>query len=109
MPAKLEDANERVWLRQELEAGMDLGQARQAKGCNHCNHTGYQGRQGIYELLEVDAELATLLNQGDTSAFRLAAQRRLTGQTLRDEALRLVREGITSVAEAMRVTHQVDE
>jgi type II secretory ATPase GspE/PulE/Tfp pilus assembly ATPase PilB-like protein len=28
---------------------------------------------------------------------------------LRDEALRLVREGVTSVTEAMRVTHQVDE
>jgi len=107
-PAEL-DANERAWLRQELADGLTPENLRQARGCNHCNNTGYQGRQGIYELLEVDAELATLLNRGDTNAFRLAAQHRLIGQTLRDEALRLVRLGVTSVAEAMRVTHQVDE
>jgi MSHA biogenesis protein MshE len=107
-PATL-DANESAWLRQALADGMELTDARQAKGCNHCNNTGYHGRQGIYELLEIDSELASLLNRGDVNAFRLTAQQRLVGQTLRDEALRLVREGITSVAEAMRVTHQVDE
>ena len=103
------DANESAWLGKEVAAGMDVNTTRIGKGCSHCNHTGYHGRQAIYELLEVDTDLATLLNQGDTSAFRLAAQKRLLGQTLRDEALRLVREGVTSVAEAMRVTHQVDE
>jgi len=108
VPAQL-DSQESAWLKHELSAGEDISALRQAKGCSHCNHTGYHGRQGIYELLEIDAELATLLNRGDTSAFRIAAQQRLIGQTLRDEAMRLVREGLTSVAEAMRVTHQVDE
>ena len=103
------DANERTWLRTELAAGLDESRLKRAKGCGHCNHTGYQGRQGIYELLEIDGELGGLLNRGDTTGFRAAAQARLTGQTLRDEAVRLLREGLTSVAEAMRVTHQVDE
>ncbi|MDP2832650.1 MAG: GspE/PulE family protein [Pseudomonadota bacterium] len=103
------DANERTWLKGEIAAGLDESRLKRAKGCGHCNHTGYQGRQGIYELLEIDGELAGLLNRGDTSGFRSAANARLAGQTLRDEAVRLVREGQTSVAEAMRVTHQVDE
>jgi len=103
------DANERAWLRKEISNGFDVTATRVAKGCGNCNQTGYQGRQAIYELLEVDAELATLLNAGDTSAFRLTAQQRLIGKTLRDEALRLVKEGGTSVAEAMRVTHQIDD
>ncbi|MDO9224935.1 MAG: GspE/PulE family protein [Pseudomonadota bacterium] len=107
-PAQL-DVNERVWMKTELAAGLDESVLKQARGCGHCNHTGYQGRQGIYELLEIDGELAGLLNRGDTSGFRTAAQKRLAGQTLRDEALRLVCESKTSVAEAMRVTHQVDE
>jgi MSHA biogenesis protein MshE len=102
-------ANEREWLATELAAGLDEALPKRGKGCGHCNHTGYQGRQGIYELLELDNELTAHLNSGDTTAFRAAAQRRLAGQTLRDEAVRLVREGVTSVAEAMRVTHQVDE
>ncbi len=103
------DAGERTWLKNELAAGLDESKLKRAKGCGHCNHTGYQGRQGIYELLEIDGELAGLLNRGDTTAFRTAAHARLAGQTLRDEALRMVRAGQTSVAEAMRVTHQVDE
>ncbi|MBU1665577.1 MAG: GspE/PulE family protein, partial [Gammaproteobacteria bacterium] len=103
------DANERTWLKGEIAAGLDESRLKRAKGCGHCNHTGYQGRQGIYELLEIDGELAGLLNRGDTTGFRSAANVRLAGQTLRDEAVRLVREGTTSVAEAMRVTHQVDE
>jgi MSHA biogenesis protein MshE len=103
------DAAERTWLKTELAAGLDERQLKRAKGCSHCNHTGYQGRQGIYELLEIDGELAGLLNRGDTNAFRATAQARLAGQTLRDEGVRLLREGVTSVAEAMRVTHQVDE
>ena len=103
------DANELAWLRDEISKGYDATSTRKGRGCSHCNHTGYHGRQGIYELLEVDAELATLLNRGDTSLFRVTAQQRLVGQTLRDEALRLVRDGVTSVSEAMRVTHQVDE
>ncbi|MBI5331734.1 MAG: Flp pilus assembly complex ATPase component TadA [Betaproteobacteria bacterium] len=103
-------ANEREWLADELAAGsLDEESLKRGRGCGHCNHTGYQGRQGIYELLEMDNELTSLLNRGDTTAFRATAQRRLSGHTLRDEAVRLVREGITSVGEAMRVTHQVDE
>ncbi|MDD5390597.1 MAG: GspE/PulE family protein [Gallionellaceae bacterium] len=107
-PAKLE-ANERTWLKTELAAGLDENSLKRAKGCGHCNHTGYQSRQGIYELLEIDSELAGLLNRSDTTGFRAAAHTRLVGQTLRDEAMRMVRDGLTSVAEAMRVTHQVDE
>ncbi len=107
-PAKL-DVNERAWLKTELAAGLDETSLKRAKGCGHCNHTGYQGRQGIYELLEIDNELAGFLNRSDTNGFRDAAHTRLAGQTLRDEAMRMVRNGLTSVAEAMRVTHQVDE
>jgi MSHA biogenesis protein MshE len=102
------NVQERTWLKTELAAGLDESSLKQGKGCGHCHHTGYQGRQGIYELLEIDGELSAHLNRGDTTAFRAAAQARLKGQTLRDEALRMVRAGLTSVAEAMRVTHETD-
>ena len=107
-PAALEPT-EHEWMRDAIAQGFDVNTAMTGKGCGHCHHTGYQGRIGIYELLEIDGELASLLNAGNTSAFRALANTRLTGQTLRDEAVQLVREGKTSVAEAMRVTHQVDE
>jgi MSHA biogenesis protein MshE len=103
------DANELEWLHDALDQGFDPGAAMKGAGCGHCNHTGYQGRVGIYELLEIDGELAALLNSGNSAEFRRQANQRLRGQTLRDEAVKLVQAGQTSVAEAMRVTHQVDE
>ncbi len=100
---------EKEWLADALAAGFDPAQSRRGKGCGHCNQTGYQGRMGIYEMLEIDAELASLLNKGDSARFRARSNERLKGQTLRDEAVSLVQAGQTSVAEAMRVTHQVEE
>ena len=103
-------ANENAWIRDKIAAGLlNAGQLRHGRGCSHCNHTGYQGRLGIYELLEIDGELAEMLNSGDSKTFRTAVQNRLKGQLLRDAAVRLVRDGVTSLAEAMRVTQQIDE
>jgi MSHA biogenesis protein MshE len=100
---------EEAWLRPEIEAGLDPSGLRRAVGCSHCNQTGYQGRVGIYELLEMTVTLSALLNRGDPDGFRTEARRQLGTGTLRDEAVRLVREGVTSVAEAMRVTQQMDD
>jgi MSHA biogenesis protein MshE len=100
---------EQTWLKPELDAGLDPAGLKRGLGCSHCNQTGYQGRVGIYELLEMSVALSALLNRGDPEGFRAEARRALAGQTLRDEAVRLVREGVTSVAEAMRVTQQMDD
>lgn len=105
--APLADA-ERVWLRDVLQQDPGL-KVHKGRGCGHCNQTGYLGRVGIYELLEIDGELATLLNAGQATEFRARAQARLSGATLRDAALDLVRAGVTSVAEAMRVTYTIEE
>jgi MSHA biogenesis protein MshE len=103
------DAHELAWLKTSAGAAADGMQFKLGRGCSHCNQTGYQGRQGIYELLRIDTDLAALLNRGDTTAFRAAAQRQLAGRTLNSEAVRLAAAGVTSVAEAMRVTHQGEE
>jgi MSHA biogenesis protein MshE len=79
------------------------------KGCNHCNNTGYHGRQAHLRTARSRCRSRLPAESGRRQRLPLTAQQRLVGQTLRDEALRLVRGGITSVAEAMRVTHQVDE
>jgi len=73
-------------------------------GCDHCRGTGYRGRTGIYELLVMDdAVRARLLQHRDTGELRRAA---VEGgmRTLRMDGLRLVREGITTPEEVLRVT-----
>jgi general secretion pathway protein E len=74
------------------------------KGCETCGHTGYQGRTGIFELLQVEDKMRALIhNKAAEADVRSAA---LAGgmQLMREDGERLVRVGITSMEEIVRVT-----
>src|SRR4029077_18462365 len=75
----------------------------------HCNGSGYAGRIGIYEMLEMDNELAALANSDDPGRFIAAAEKRMAGHLLRDSAAQLALAGKTTVSEAMRVTAQLED
>jgi MSHA biogenesis protein MshE len=96
------------WLR---SVGCDpaAGKIMAGTGCQHCNSSGYAGRMGIYEMLEMDSELAALANSDDPGRFIAAAEQRMAGHLLRDSAARLALTGKTTVAEAMRVTAQLED
>lgn len=70
-----------------------------AKGCQSCSMSGYNGRTPIMEIIEVDEELRTLINEGRANEKKLTPAEQLSGQ-----ALNMVANGKTSMAEAMRVT-----
>ena len=78
----------------------------QGKGCDACGFTGYQGRTGVFELMIVDDRIRELVhNRGSEAQIREAALAQ--GMTLmRDDGDRLVREGITSREEVVRVTRE---
>ncbi|WP_332827577.1 type II secretion system ATPase GspE [Ramlibacter sp.] len=75
-----------------------------ARGCSHCGYTGYQGRTGIFELMTADEQTRTLIHnragEQEIRATALAGGMRL----MREDGERLVREGITSREEVLRVT-----
>ncbi|MDQ3027131.1 MAG: type II secretion system ATPase GspE [Pseudomonadota bacterium] len=75
-----------------------------AVGCGACNFSGYRGRTGIYELLTADDELRhTVHETAEESVLREQAVR--NGMVrLRDDGLRWVRSGLTSLDEVLRVT-----
>jgi len=101
-------AQELAWLTSMVEAG-DAVQARRGRGCSACNGTGYAGRQGIYELLEMDAGLTQAASHADPATFMKLARERMKGHTLAHHVLALVRQGRTSLAEALRIGFDVDE
>lgn len=73
-------------------------------GCAKCSSTGYLGRTGIYELLLVDEELRTLiLGRSDAGRMKKVAIAKGT-RVLRESGWEKVRNGITTVAEVLRVT-----
>jgi len=80
-------------------AGVRLWRGR---GCARCHGTGYRGRRGFFELLVADDELRDLVGSGAAPARLREAARSRGGRTLRDDGLRLVREGETTLEELAR-------
>jgi general secretion pathway protein E len=81
-----------------------LDAAHRGEGCDACRGTGFRGRTGVYELLVLDESLRTelRLRHGAADLRRLALEGGMA--TLRDDGLRLVRAGVTTPDEVLRVT-----
>ena len=75
-------------------------------GCNLCNNTGYYGRKGIFEIMEVNEELRRLIAEGKGSKQLIDAARRNGMHTLRENGIRDVLEGITSIEEMQKASYE---
>jgi MSHA biogenesis protein MshE len=100
---------EHEWLRHDLGDAVDAGRWQRGKGCSMCNGTGYLGRTGVYEVLEMTRPVVEAANQPDPAVFIEAATRAMGGRTLRHHAIELVKEGRTTVEEAMRIASMLDD
>jgi general secretion pathway protein E len=73
-------------------------------GCDKCGMTGYKGRTGVYELMRVDEHVQTLVHNRAPEQDLVAAARAAGLKSMREDGERLVREGVTSLEEVIRVT-----
>ena len=75
-----------------------------AKGCEECMHTGYRGRMAVYEIMPMSEGLKKLVVE-KADANVLKEQALAEGMYfLRDDGIRKVLEGMTTLAEVVRVT-----
>ena len=72
-------------------------------GCQHCNHTGFLGRVPVAELLTPSEPLRDAIARGATAHEIRSAMRAAGYPTMREQALRLVVAGTTSIEEVDRV------
>ncbi|MGN1083631.1 MAG: GspE/PulE family protein, partial [Lachnospiraceae bacterium] len=78
-------------------------------GCPQCNDSGYRGRIGVYEILPVTSRIKRLISKG-AAAEEIQEQALAEGMsTLRMSAARLVREGITSIEELLRIAYSNED
>jgi general secretion pathway protein E len=73
-------------------------------GCDACGHTGYQGRTGIFELLVADDAVQSLIHSRAPESQIFVAAERGGLRSMREDGERLVKRGISSRAELLRVT-----
>jgi len=71
-------------------------------GCNICSHSGYADRIGVYELMRITDPIreAVVADAGAEDIRALAVSEGM--HTLTDEALRLIEQDVTTIAEAIR-------
>ncbi len=94
---------ERERVRSEF-AGELPGTLYRGRGCRECQGSGYRGRQGIFELMPVGEEIRTLVlsNHSSTEIRRIAVRDGM--RSLREDGLRLLCAGATTLEEILRVT-----
>ena len=87
------------------EADVERITFHRGAGCGQCSDTGYRGRLGIFELVEMNPTLRQMAHEQAPLANLREEARRSGGMvTLREDALRKVEAGITTLDEVLRVT-----
>src|SRR3954447_23261145 len=87
-------------------ARRDLGEKQffYGKGCDSCNNTGYKGRKGIYELLRITDPIRELINERAPTVTIKQKAIELGLITLRQDGLRSIFAGDTTIEEVLRYT-----
>ena len=101
------DDNELDDLGIKREEGM---QFFRGAGCPECFNTGYRGRIAVFEMLPIDRKLRTLISKRASREEIEAVLRDPESGfvSIRENALRLVREGMTTGEEVLRVINEED-
>ena len=77
-------------------------------GCKSCRMTGYSGRQALFELMTMSPGIRQVLLRGGSSLETKEVARREGMKTLVEDGWRLVRLGVTTPAEVLRVSKEED-
>jgi general secretion pathway protein E/type IV pilus assembly protein PilB len=88
---------------------IEPGQLREAQvmkpvGCEQCRQTGYKGRMGIFEIFIIDDEVRHMINKRSSTLTLRQRARELGMRTLREDGVRKVLAGLTSVDEVISTT-----
>ncbi len=92
----------------EILKELDLDQNNQVKlyrgaGCPLCKDTGYYGRTSIYEILELDERIRSLILSKTSSDIIKEESIKKGMKTLRESGLEKALQGITTIEEVLRV------
>ncbi|HMP88766.1 MAG TPA: type II secretion system ATPase GspE [Kiritimatiellia bacterium] len=74
------------------------------KGCTDCSFTGYKGRIGLFEIFVINDEVRHLIFERVSASLLRTKARELGMRTLREDGLRKVIAGQTTLEEVFRVT-----
>lgn len=104
------DANEMSFLQHLFtQAEIAAMSFRRGEGCPHCSKTGYRGRIGVFEMLEINNDMASALRANSVDDFSRAALLQDHFAPLSRVALDYARSGLTTLEEVLRVSALVED
>ncbi|WYD81205.1 MAG: GspE/PulE family protein [Candidatus Electrothrix gigas] len=85
-------------------SGQGTIELKRGKGCKECRKTGYAGRMGIFEIFPLTDKIKNLVadKASDAELRQIAIREGMT--TLNEDAWQKVRNGLTTVEEALRIS-----
>ncbi len=89
------------------DLGIDV-QLFRGTGCPHCKSTGYRGRTPIFEILQLDHDLRSMITDDKSSNQIKQAMSNKGMRSLQDSCLELVLKGDTTVEELMRISYTLE-
>lgn len=87
--------------------GEDVKRIRRGMGCSHCNNTGYKGRIAVHEILAMDHTIRKMIvdHEPAENITRYAIEHQGM-RTLKASGLKLVKEGVTTPEELMKISYE---
>jgi general secretion pathway protein E/type IV pilus assembly protein PilB len=101
---KEEDNTARTVALKERVESLRYARTFKAVGCKNCRMTGYTGRRAIFELMTMSGPIRTILLRGGSSIEIKDAARREGMKSLIEDGWRLVKDGVTTPSEVLRVS-----
>ena len=87
--------------------GEDVKTVRRGAGCSHCNNTGYKGRIAVHEILAIDNTIRRMIvNHATVEEITEYAKEHQHMRTLKESGLILVKEGVTTPEELMKISYE---
>ena len=74
------------------------------RGCDKCSNSGYRGRKGIYELLDINDTLRDMITDRAPSVVLKQKAIEMGMSTLREDGLRNIYDGNTTIEEVLKYT-----
>lgn len=89
--------------------GQDTVFVYRGRGCSFCGGTGYKGRIAVHEIFMVDGKIKEMIVQKQSmDVIREYVRKTQAFYSLRENTIRLVKHGITTMEEAMRVIVDIE-
>jgi general secretion pathway protein E/type IV pilus assembly protein PilB len=91
------------------EADLKGSTPMKGAGCARCGERGYKGRRGVFEFFIVSEDIQQMIYSGATLVDLRRKARQSGMRTMREDGIRKIASGMTSVEEVIAATVAADE